>query len=375
MLVCVPALIYDSLRKEVFEMEGKKIFRIVMAFIGVFTGAGFASGQEIMQYFTSFGLWGIAGSVVATIIFSSVGMVMLELGSHYNATTHTDVFNNITNKTISRIIDIGLMITIFGIGVVMLAGAGSNLNQQFDLPIWIGSSILGIAIILVGMLDTEKVISAISSITPFLLIFVLVISSYILLFTDYSFQELDPVARSLSSTLPQWTVSAVNYAAFNITFGASMAFVVGGEENNQKTAAIGGLIGGIGVGLLILLNNLSIFAAVEEASQYPLPMLVLAEKVHPIAGLLMSVILFVLIWSTGMSLFYSFASRLAESGTKKFNLILIGSVIIGFGLSFFGFTNLISYFYPIVGYAGILFIGVMVYGWFKKRKEIADEND
>lgn len=356
-------------------MEGKKIFRIVMAFIGVFTGAGFASGQEIMQYFTSFGLWGIAGSVVATVIFSFVGMVMLELGSHYNASTHIDVFNNITNKAISRVIDIGLMITIFGIGVVMLAGAGSNLNQQFDLPIWIGSSILGVAIILVGMLDTEKVISAISSITPFLLIFVLIISSYILLFTDYSFQELDPVARSLSSTLPQWTVSAVNYAAFNITFGASMAFVVGGEEKNQKTAAIGGLIGGIGVGLLILLNNLSIFAAVEEASQYPLPMLVLAEKVHPIAGLLMSIILFVLIWSTGMSLFYSFASRLAESGTKKFNLILIGSVIIGFGLSFFGFTNLISYFYPIVGYAGILFIGVMVYGWFKKRKEIADEND
>jgi len=349
-------------------LNGKKVFRIVMAFMGVFTGAGFASGQEIMQYFTSFGLWGIAGSVVATILFGFVGMVLLDLGSHYNATTHTDVFNNITNKTISRIIDIALMITIFGIGVVMIAGAGSNLNQQFGLPVWLGSVILGVLLIVVGMMDTEKVISAISSITPFLIIFVLVISGYILIFTDYSFQALDPVASSLSSTLPQWTISAINYAAFNITFGASMAFVIGGEEEDQKSAAMGGLIGGIGVGLLILLNNLSIFAAVEEVSQYPLPMLALAEEVHPIAGLLMSVVLFVLIWSTGMSLFYSFASRFGESGTKKFNVVLIASVIVGFGLSFFGFTNLISYFYPIVGYAGILIIAVMVYGWFQKRK-------
>ena len=84
--------------------------------------------------------------------------------------------------------------------------------------------------------------------------------------------------------------------------------------------------------------------------------------------ILMSVVLFVLIWSTGMSLFYSFASRFGESGTKKFNVVLIASVIVGFGLSFFGFTNLISYFYPIVGYAGILIIAVMVYGWFQKRK-------
>lgn len=86
-------------------MNGKKVFRIVMAFMGVFTGAGFASGQEIMQYFTSFGLWGIAGAIIATILFGFVGMVLLDLGSHYNATTHTDVFNKITNKTVSRIID------------------------------------------------------------------------------------------------------------------------------------------------------------------------------------------------------------------------------------------------------------------------------
>ena len=347
----------------------KKVFRIVMAFMGVFTGAGFASGQEIMQYFTSFGLWGIVGAVVATVLFAFVGMILLNLGSYYNAESHLDVFGNIANNVISRIIDIFLLITLFGIGVVMIAGAGSNLNQQFGWPIWAGSALVAVLLIVMGMSGTDKVISAISAITPVLVVFVLIISGGTLLFTDFSFQELDPVAKNLSSTLPNWFVSAVNYAAFNITFGASMTFVVGGEEDDRKTASLGGLIGGIGVGLLILLNNFALFATVDHVSDSSLPMLALAQHIHPVIGFLMAIVLFTLIWSTGMSLFYSFTSRFSESGTKKFNIILITAVIVGFGLSFFGFTTLISYFYPIVGYVGIFIIAVLIYGWLQTRKE------
>jgi len=48
----------------------KKSFQIGSAFVGLIVGAGFASGQEIMQYFTSFGLMGIVGAVVATVVFA-----------------------------------------------------------------------------------------------------------------------------------------------------------------------------------------------------------------------------------------------------------------------------------------------------------------
>lgn len=345
------------------------ILRMVMAFMGVFTGAGFASGQEIMQYFTSFGYWGIAGSILATLAFGFLGMLLMELGSHFRANSHSDVFNNIANDVVKRIVDIIIIITLFGIGVVMIAGAGSNFNQQFGLPIWLGSAIVGIFIIGIGMLSTEKVISAISSITPFLIVFILVISIGTLIFTDFSYQELDPVARNLSSTVPQWILSALNYVAFNITFGASMSFVIGGDEENKKSASIAGLIGGIGVGLLIFLNNLTIFATVDQVSNSSLPMLAIASNIHPIVGFLMAIVLFVLIWSTGMSLFYSFTSRFSISGTKKFNIILALSVLLAFGLSFFGFTTLISTFYPIVGYAGFFIIAVLVIGWVGVKKE------
>lgn len=36
----------------------KRIFLIASAFIGVIVGAGFASGQEVLQYLRVLGLWG-----------------------------------------------------------------------------------------------------------------------------------------------------------------------------------------------------------------------------------------------------------------------------------------------------------------------------
>ena len=42
-----------------------KTLRVALALVGLTVGAGFASGQEVIQYFLSFGYWGIVGAAVA----------------------------------------------------------------------------------------------------------------------------------------------------------------------------------------------------------------------------------------------------------------------------------------------------------------------
>lgn len=44
-----------------------------------------------------------------------------------------------------------------------------------------------------------------------------------------------------------------------------MAIVMGGAENNRKTAALGGSVGGIGLGVLILLSHLAIVNNISPA--------------------------------------------------------------------------------------------------------------
>ena len=52
----------------------KRALAISMAFIGLIVGAGFASGQEALQYFVAFGTWGIVGAVVASALMIVTGV-------------------------------------------------------------------------------------------------------------------------------------------------------------------------------------------------------------------------------------------------------------------------------------------------------------
>lgn len=76
----------------------KKTISIILAYVGVLTGAGLASGQELMQYFVSFGKLGIFGLIVVGILHIFVGGIILQLGSHFIAESHIDVLEELTRK-------------------------------------------------------------------------------------------------------------------------------------------------------------------------------------------------------------------------------------------------------------------------------------
>ena len=46
----------------------KRILSIALAYVGIIVGAGLSSGQDLMQYFVGFGIWGMIGVIVLLII-------------------------------------------------------------------------------------------------------------------------------------------------------------------------------------------------------------------------------------------------------------------------------------------------------------------
>ena len=82
----------------------KNILKMGSAFIGIIVGAGFASGQEILQYFTSFGLLGIVGAIVSTALFAYLGMTLTRLGSRMRTTSHKEVIYKISGRYLGVIV-------------------------------------------------------------------------------------------------------------------------------------------------------------------------------------------------------------------------------------------------------------------------------
>ena len=54
-------------------MKQIKTMTLAFTYVGCFLGAGFISGQELWQFFGSFGAKGVAGLLVAVALFLSCG--------------------------------------------------------------------------------------------------------------------------------------------------------------------------------------------------------------------------------------------------------------------------------------------------------------
>lgn len=90
---------------------------------------------------------------------------------------------------------------------------------------------------------------------------------------------------------------------------------------NERVAGMGGIIGGILLGALILLINLSLLAKMNIVAGLDIPMLALANEIHPIIGLVMSLSLLGMIYNTAVGMFYSFMVRFFKPKSLALRLL------------------------------------------------------
>lgn len=351
----------------------KKIINIALAYVGVVIGAGLSSGQDLMQYFVSFGIWGIIGTLLLGVISVIFSKIIIVLGSYFRSNDHFEVLSQIAGPTTNKILDISLIISCFVVGFVMIAGAGSNLNEQFGLPSWLGALICAGLVIFVSFLDFEKITGVIGIFTPIIFIMIMIIAVYTFVGQSFDIEELEAISKTISSPMPNIWFSVVNYFSLCVMTGVSMSFVLGGSILRIGVAEKGGALGGLVVGIIITVTTCILYANVKLASTVDIPMLAIAKKIHPAFSLAYALVIFGLIFNTAFSLFYSLAKRLSSDKPKRFYPIIIGTVVIGYILSFMGFKELVSVMYPILGYIGFIMLTILGIAWIKEKSNIKGE--
>lgn len=348
--------------------HAKKVFTIASAFIGVIVGAGFASGQEILLYFTSYGYVGLVGILVATILFAYLGMSIIQIGSLLKTQSHKEAIYMMGGPWLGLIIDVVMTLALFGVGVVMIAGAGSLVEQQWDMPFYIGSLCMTGFVMFSMTLNVNKVIALIGGLTPFLFVIIIISFIYSLMTMDVALSELNLIAKSQPSAVSHWFLSSINYVSSNIAVGAGMALVMGGAEKNYKLARLGGLIGGLGIGLLIMFAHVTMFLHIPLLVHSDMPLLMVIDDISPLLGSVMAIIMFGMIFNTAISLFYAFVARFFNMDKETPYIPIMITCVIGFIGSFAGFKNLVRQFYPLIGFAGCVLIIVLIMAPYRLKK-------
>ena len=354
-------------------MSYKNVVGIALSFIGLLVGAGFATGQEVVQYFTSFGIPGMWGILVAGLVMTLAGTVFLQLGSYFHASEHNQVFRNITHPIISRILDVAVILTLFAVGFVMLAGAGSNMQQQFGWPAWVGSLLMLVLVLITGMFDVDKVSQVIGLLTPTIIIAVLFVGIYTLLHMPDNVDAAITASAAIESPIPFWLVSALNYNGLALILAVSMSLVIGGDNISPREAGVGGIVGGAVYAVLMAIAGFSLLMNAEKIGKSDIPMLTLVNNVHSTMGVIMAIIIYLMIFNTAIGMFYALGKRLSSGNEAKYRIIFIAGCLAGFAVSFAGFKSLMQYVYPVLGYMGIVLVAILVVGWLRSLGTIKDE--
>lgn len=353
----------------------KKVFVIAMAYFSTTVGAGFASGQEALQYYVSYGWWGIIGAAVGLILAPLIAMVILQYGSYFRAQSHREVFGSVTSKWMAKFLDYSLAISQFCLAFVMLAGAGSNLNQQFGVPLWVGSVIMVVMVVLIGLLNATRVTNIMGSITPLMVIILIGVAIWTVASPPESLSGINEYAlNEVASPLPNWWLSTLNYIGLALFSSVSMALIIGGTNWNSRVAGWGGFFGGILFAGIMFLMVLALFFRVEDVADRGLPTLALVNEVSPQIGFVAAIMTYLMIFTTALGLLYSLGKRVAVAAPNRYPAIFIVLTLAAFGLSFFDFATLVSVVFPILGWLGILLVGVLLVTWIARgRRRIGQE--
>lgn len=345
----------------------KEAVKIGFAYVGIVVGAGFSTGQEVMQFFSPYGLWSYIGVILSGLILGFIGRQVAKIGTAFDAQNHESTLDYLFGNKFSKIVDYLLIFFLFGISVTMLAGAGSTFEESFGVPTWLGALIMVIVIYITLLMDFNKIVRALGVVTPFLIILVVIIAAYYLFNGSISFGEVNDAVPDAS--LVKGILYGINYGGLAFAVGFSTIVAIGGDASGRRVSGAGALFGGIVYTILLALINFALqseFTKIEDAS---IPMLTLANDIHPWIGLVLSIIMLAVMYNTILGLMYSFAARFTEPYSKKYHIFIVVMVIVAFALSFVGFAGLINFLYPIMGVVGlVVVIGVLVKYYSRKRQ-------
>lgn len=347
----------------------KEIMKFAGTYISVCIGSGFATGQEIMQFFSSQGMISILGSMICLILLSYCGGSLLEIGNTAKLKSTNDIFTVLCGNWLGNFFKLFMPIFFFCSFVVMVSGAGAAINQYYGISKTIGSLILSMVVVLSVLLGINKVIDILGNIGP-VIIFVSVGIGIVTIARNYEtlFSVNDVISNlNMVKAVDNWWLSGIVYSGLNIIIVTPFLIGVGATAQNRKNCMWGGVLGGIAFMIAAIVLNLGLMSDIQNVYTTEIPTLYMADKISPIVGTMFSFILIAGIYTTAVPLLWSVCSSFAKEKTIKFSIIALICGVLGFFGGKLPFAGLVNFIYPLSGALGIIIIIGIIIKKFQKK--------
>ncbi|HAW72097.1 MAG TPA: hypothetical protein DHD79_05385 [Firmicutes bacterium] len=344
---------------------------IAMTVIGTIVGAGFATGQEIAQFFVRYGRLGLLGMAITTILFCVVIIMFLTAARQPGSGSYADLLKRWGGVGLGGMVDLALTIFLMGITGVMFAGAGASF-QALGWPAFAGTA-LTLIITFVAVWSGLRGVMAVNAIVvPIMLSFTVIICLLTLIShsavptpVPAPMAPVDPIAPTAPDAIGgggggagwAWLWAAAIYVSYNMILSFPVLVPLGQLASRSKLITAGVLAGGT-LGLM----GTAVFMAIylSRAVMLEVPLLHVAARYGRPLQVLYGIVVWGEIMTTAVGNIFGVARRFAADSKIPYRLAVGIAITVSLLISRFGFAALVGNLYPFFGWAGIIFASIVL---------------
>lgn len=337
----------------------KNIFKIVFVIIGALIGAGFVSGQEIHLFFFRYGLKGLIGIAITSIIIGIIIYHVLKIIKDNQIDTYREFLDKIIiNVRLKSVINCIINIFILTSFYIMIAGFGAYLDQELGINNIYGSITLSFLCYIFFQKKVNGIIKANEILIPILIIILIIIG--LINIKEINFNNI--LIQNENSF--SWIISSILYASYNsiilIPILVTLKKYITSKNSIYGVSFISTIIT---IFLSVIIYSFLIKVDVNIAN-LEMPAVYAIEKISSRLRIIYGFIILVSIFTTAITSGMSFLVN-TTANNKNYKMMSVCICITAVIFSNIGFSNLVKLIYPVFGYLGIIQIFLIL------RKNIA----
>lgn len=357
------------------------MFTLVGAMFAYLIGSGFASGQEIMQYFSG---WGSVGASIGVGVIAFALSFLAYVAYSYAGRTRgladlSGVFNFYAGNIFGKLFLAFAWLFNFCCYVFMIAGFGALIEQQWGVAGPIGAAVGVVLSVGTAALGLNKIVEIIGKIGPAIVLITLFVG-IVAAFTYYpQITEgnalINNGAVKVTRAGYNWWLSGLSYAGCNLLLVSAFIGTMGHSlrEYKFKYNKLIVFTGAFGIMLVAFLLGLSHIGNIQNATQVPIPNLLLANTIfgssvtaNLILGTAFAIIILLGIYTTICPMLWTCVSMvIKDEESLKYKLACaIAGICVYCVTLFVPYETLLNYIMTYCGYSGAIVAIVVIARYF-----------
>ena len=333
-------------------------FQIAAVYVGTVVGAGFATGKEIVEFFSRFGFFGFISILMSGYFFVAIGSKLMRMAAQINAKSYQEFNEYLFGKWPSRLINIFMLLMLLGVSAVMLSGAGAVFEEQLNLPKAAGVFLTIFLSLIVMLIGTKGLFAVNTFVVPLMISFSLILMVYSLRMPNFINQFL-----FIPHADDGWksVVAPFSYVALNLGLAQAVLVPIATEIKDDWTIKWGGILGGLALTLILIASHLTLIM-LPNLELYDIPMAIIMKNLAPFLYWIFVLVIYGEIFTSVIGNVFGLDRQLKQYMAIPTLASVFAIFAVSYLISLVDYSTLLSYLYPLFGYVCMTFFVLL---WMK----------